>query len=210
MKFFTFYSESHKPLLDLFCKSYFDHCDEDLYIKKIQQKCNGDYHSDGWKNSMKDKLQFILDSLNICADNELMVHCDSDIIFNKGCSEYINSVFKDVDIAFQWDSSGVCMGFFVCKTSSRVKDFFLKMLNNIDNFVDDQYCANFYIKNKEFSDLKFGIFGNEVYTIGMNNVMYSDSMKIKIPKNWKIFHANFTPNLKSKLSLLKMVYNENF
>ena len=77
MKIFTFYSDSHKHLLDLFLKSFFKNCNLDLIVKKIDQKCSGDYHSNGWKEAMISKIQYIIDSLNQCNEGEIMVHSDS-------------------------------------------------------------------------------------------------------------------------------------
>ena len=89
MKIFTFYSDSHKHLLDLFLKSFFKNCNLDLTIKKIEQKCSGDYHSNGWKESMVSKIQYIIDSLNQCNEGEIMIHSDCDVLICSNIENYI-------------------------------------------------------------------------------------------------------------------------
>jgi len=206
MKAFTFFSESHRHLLDLLVKSFLNHSNIDLVIRKIPQECNGDYHSDGWGDSMCKKIKYIIDSLSMCEDNEIMIHIDSDIIINHGFDDYIenNMSKKEADIMFQWDSSGVCMGFFACKNSSEVKSFFSELLKLLPGHVDDQHCANYLLRNK-YKHLKSFIFDQNVYTIGMDHPMYSSGMLINIPVDWKVFHANFTQNLQDKTELLEVV-----
>lgn len=205
MKFFTFYSKSHKPLLDLFSKSFLKNCESDLIIRKIKQKCNGDYHSSGWKDSMKDKVKYILDSLDMCKEGEVMIHADSDIIFRQGCEQYIQQYTSENDISFQWDSAGICMGFFCCKNIPIVRSFFEKVYSQLDNFDDDQIAASHILKSKGFQNLKFAVFDKNVYTVGMDIPIYLGG-DVTIPKNWFIFHANFTKDLKSKIELLNKAY----
>lgn len=206
MKAFTFYSESHKHLLDLLVKSFLSHSNLDLTIRKIPQESSGDYHSQGWEESMVRKVQYIVDSLSMCDPDEIMIHLDSDIIINKDFDSYIedNMTKNSCDIIFQWDSSGICMGFFACKNCDRIKNFFQHLLDQLPNHRDDQYCANHLLKH-EYKDLNVGIFDENVYTIGMNHPMYSRGMSIKIPSNWKAFHANFTQSLQDKTDLLQAV-----
>lgn len=206
MKAFTFYSESHKHLLDLLVNSFLRHSSIDLVIRKIPQECNGNYHSDGWRDSMHKKIQYVLDSLSMCEDGEIMIHIDSDIIINEGFDDYIENTMseKEADIIFQWDSTGVCMGFFSCRNSPEVRSFFLELLKLLPSHIDDQHCANHLLRN-EYKHLKSFIFDKNVYTIGIDHPMYSSGMSINIPANWKVFHANFTRNLKDKTVLLQSI-----
>ena len=207
MKIFTFYSDSHKHLLDLFLKSFFKNCNLDLIVKKIDQKCSGDYHSNGWKEAMISKIQYIIDSLNQCNEGEIMVHSDCDILICSDIENYIKESLINKDILFQWDSSGVCMGFFACIKNDITIKFFNDLLSNLDFHIDDQYCANSLLNSEEFSLLKWGLFDYKTYTIGMENKMYSIEESFNIPSDIKIFHANFTANLKDKTDLMNCVFD---
>jgi len=206
MKFFTFYSDSHKHLLDLLLKSFFKNCNLDLTIRKITQKCSGDYHSDGWKESMVNKIQYIIDSLKQCDNEEIMIHSDCDILICSDIEDYIKKSLIDKDIIFQWDSGGVCMGFFACIKNDITINFFQELLLNLDFHIDDQYCANSLLNNEKFSSLRWGLFDYKTYTIGMENKMYSQEGSFSIPSDMKIFHANYTANLKDKTELMQKVF----
>ncbi len=207
MKLFTFYSDSHKHLLDLFLKSFFKNCKLDLTIRKIEQKCSGDYHSNGWRDSMVSKIQYIVDSLNQCNEGEIMIHSDCDILICDNIENYIKDSLLNKDIVFQWDSSGVCMGFFACVKNNISVDFFNELLLNLDNHQDDQYCANYLLSLDKFKNLKWDLFDYKCFTIGMLNTMYSENLEIKLPQELNIFHANFSPNLKLKTELMQKVFN---
>jgi hypothetical protein len=207
MKIFTFYSDSHKHLLDLFLKSFFKNCNLDLIIKKIDQKCSGDYHSNGWKESMVSKIQYIIDSLNQCSEGEIMVHSDCDVLICSNIEDYIKESLVNNDIVFQWDSSGVCMGFFACIKNDITIKFFRELLKDLPNHKDDQYCANSLLNSNEFSSLKWKLLDYRAYTIGMENKMYSRQESFNIPSDMKIFHANFTANLKDKTDLMNSVFD---
>jgi hypothetical protein len=206
MKIFTFYSDSHKHLLDLFLKSFFKNCNLDLTIKKIDQKCSGDYHSSGWKESMVSKIQYIIDSLKQCDEGEIMIHSDCDILICNSIDTYIEESLLNKDIVFQWDSSGVCMGFFACIKNDLTVKFFNELLLNLHFHKDDQYCANHLLSIDEFKNLKWCLFDYRTYTIGMENKMYSQGQSFNIPSDIKIFHANFTANLKDKTNLMNSVF----
>lgn len=207
MKIFTFYSESHKDLLDLFLKSFLKNCNLDLVIRKIDQKCSGDYHSEGWKDSMVSKIQYIIDSLDQCDDGEIMIHSDCDILICNNIENYIKESLLNKDIMFQWDSSGVCMGFFSCIKNNLTIEFFNQLLSNLENHRDDQYCANYLLSTSQFKNLKWGLFDYRCFTIGMLNIMYSENCEISLPKELNIFHANFSPNLNLKKQLMQRAFD---
>jgi hypothetical protein len=207
MKIFTFYSDSHKHLLDLFLKSFFKNCSLDLTIKKIDQKCSGDYHSNGWKEAMVSKIQYIIDSLKQCDEGEIMIHSDCDILICDNIDGYIEESLSNKDIVFQWDSSGVCMGFFACVKNNLTVKFFDKLLFNLHLHKDDQYCANHLLSIDEFKNLKWDLFDHKCFTVGMLNIMYNEDIEISIPKDLNIFHANFSPNLNLKTQLMQKVFD---
>jgi hypothetical protein len=204
MKICTFYSDSHSKLIEMSIKTFLKHCSSDILIKKIKQTCSGDYHSEGWNSAMIQKLDYIIECLKNSIDQEIVVHSDCDILYFKNCENIIKEELNDNDIIFQWDSSGVCMGFFAAKNSKRVIDFFEKIRTDLHLHQDDQFCANAVISSTEFSDLKIAIFSNKFFTIGMNN---KQNDQIYLPKDISIFHANFVPNLKTKTLLMETVYD---
>ena len=110
-------------------------------------------------------------------------------------------------MVFQWDSSGICMGFFACIKNDLIINFFNELLSNLDFHKDDQYCANHLLSIDQFKNIKWGLFDHKCFTIGMLNKMYSEDCEISLPQELNIFHANFSPNLNLKTQLMQKVFD---
>ena len=85
MKIYTFFTDSHKSLLDIFLKNFPYNENTELNIKWFPQECkDGSYMSDGWVSTMRRKVEYILQSLNETPEGEWFVHSDCDIVLFDG------------------------------------------------------------------------------------------------------------------------------
>jgi hypothetical protein len=205
MKVYTFFTDSHKIFIDTFVKSFPFESDFDLEIKYFPQECpSAKYRTDGWKKTMKRKIEYILHSLKETPMNEYFIHSDIDIQFFKNIKSDIVSIIETSgkDILFQNDFVALCMGFFICKKNTKTINFFNKVLNQLDNFVDDQVAVNTLIKS---SDLNYGVLPENYYTIGPRFGTWNGNPNIEVPKNLLMHHANWTEGIENKIKLLELI-----
>lgn len=214
MKILTFYSDTHKYLYkDFFLKSFDEHLsDHKLIAKYIDQLSpSGNYGSDGFGETMMEKITHIIDNINI-EDNEPMVFADCDIQFFDDIKEDLG----DYDIKFQDDVSCICAGFFICKQNERVLDFFklvLSMLNSnmtdgkMRKGLDDQVIINSIIKQNN-TDLKTGLLPrNKYFTIASVNgtKRWNGETNFEVPGEIVIHHANNMDTIYNKEKLMRLV-----
>ncbi len=209
MKLLTFYSDSHEEMYtNYFLDSYNKYLTQsfELIPNKIDQICvSGDYGSDGFSNAMLEKINHIINNIDI-TDKELLVFADCDIQFFTDFSKEITDELGDYDIKFQSDVTCICAGFFVCQQSQTVLDFFKLVQNTLKSVmnqkVDDQQVINHIIHKHP---IKWALLSNKFFTVVMATG----------PKQWNgedfelkeaIYtqHANWTVGLKNKYKLLDM------
>jgi len=122
MKIYTFYTDTHKKLHEYFLESVTINSNLTVVSDYFNQECNGNYMSDGWNNTMLKKVDQIIKA---CENNEVFIHSDCDVFFKKDIYNDIIEELGELDIAFQDDSSsGLCMGFFICKPSEIIVNLF--------------------------------------------------------------------------------------
>lgn len=216
MKIYTFYTDSHKDLLNRMIKSISPEWGVELVIEKFPQECySGEYMSNGWNSTMKRKTELIIKALD---KGEPFIHSDCDIIYFQDPVQKILEELDDFDIAFQSDdipNTWYCMGFFICKPSKRVKDLFNAVYDNIDNMGNDQLSLNNIISNyknetpgRGFEDLKYKLLSNRFFTYGLTNPGQGhpwDGDQFEVPNDLITFHANWTHGVERKIKLIDYV-----
>lgn len=205
MKVYTFFSDSHKVFIETFVNSFPFEDGFDLEIRYFPQECpTAKYRTDGWKKTMKRKIEYIIHSLKETQMNEFFIHADIDIQFFQKIKDDIQRIMEESkkDILFQNDFVALCMGFFICKKNTRTLNFFNKVLRELDNYIDDQVAVNDLIKN---SDVQYGTLPEEYYTIGPRFGTWNGNTNISIPKGLKMHHANWTEGIENKIKLLELI-----
>ena len=208
MKIYTFFTDSHKLMLKYFMNSFKFNENADLIIRYMPQQCEaGDFMTAGWNDTMKRKVQYVLDSLDVTPDGEVFVHSDCDVLFIKDCYEQILSEMGDSDIIFQSDWGQLCMGFFACKSSDSTRKFFTDVFDNLHRYKHDQEAAQFILKanNESTYQLKTKLFSNQFFNYGMNGHHYRGEESIVVPDDICMFHANFCETRDNKIKLLEKV-----
>jgi hypothetical protein len=116
-------------------------------------------------------------------------------------------LLQNNDIVFQNDyASGPCTGFFACRKTNIMKQFFNRALEIFHT--DDQVTVHNTLK--EFPNIKFDLLPKEFFTYGVfNNGEWdypeNNIIDFKIPSDIVCHHANWTAGIHNKLKLLNFV-----
>ena len=89
MKVYTFYSDSHKSLYDIFLKTLRETNPEiEVFVDVLNQEGSGSFMEEGWESTMGKKLDQIISA---CERGEVFIHSDSDVIFLKNIEKDVLS-----------------------------------------------------------------------------------------------------------------------
>ncbi len=214
MDIYTFYTDSHVEIFNKLKKSISNFKNINLIVEKFPQECSGEFMKQGWGSTMKKKTKLILDAID---KGDIFIHSDCDILYFQDPTDKILEELGDYDLAFQSDdisNNWYCMGFFICRPSSRVKDLFTKVYQNIDRFNgNDQNSLNNIISNLQndkpgagFEDLKYKLLSNKFFTFGLTNPGTTwDGQDFELPNDIVTFHANWTLGVERKINLMNLV-----
>tara|TARA_B100000989_G_scaffold172764_1_gene129476 strand:+ start:944 stop:1606 length:663 start_codon:yes stop_codon:yes gene_type:complete len=211
MKFYTFYTPSHKCLYEDFFLPNFPHNEFSLIAEEFDQECpSGAYCEDGWNNTMRRKLAVIINGLK---ENQggMIVHGDCDIQFfpkNGSIQSTLIKELGDKDMAFQSDGTRLCAGFFITRCTDKVVSLFEEIEERLEEFLEDQDAMN---KLLPASGISYKSLSSKFYTVAMDNQwrIYNGEEYFNIEVNRKatmlVHHANYTVGLENKINLLKSV-----
>lgn len=204
MKIYTFFTDSHKCLLDIFLKNFPYSENTELNIKWFPQECkDGSYMSDGWVSTMRRKVEYILQSLNETPEGEWFVHSDCDIVLFDGWDSMVEKHHDKVEMMIQDDYSMLCAGFFFCKSTLNTKLLWERVLRDLHKFEHDQIAMNHFIK--QMPEMKVGVLPQSYFTYGYFKKDNWNGQQFIIPdaNNLKMFHANWTRGVDNKIKLLE-------
>ena len=218
IKLLTFYSDSHKELYEtFFLDSYNKYLKDsfELNAKHINQLSpTGDYGSAGFADTMLEKINHILDNIDLSDDN-VLVFADCDIQFFTDFSDKIKEQLGEFNIKFQTDVSCVCAGFFICRQNETVLNFFTDVKNELDkvrvNKVDDQQVINQFLNSGKYNAYKIGTLPkDEYFTVASSDhgARRWNGETFDVPKNIVAHHGNWTVGLDNKFKLMNFVKNE--
>lgn len=211
-KLLTFYSETHKEMYE----NYFYPSFNKFLSKKynlieniIPQICRtGEFASHGFDEAMFKKIELIIENIDI-SDKNILVFSDCDIQFFSDLEFDLQSF----DILFQEDYKGMkCAGFFICKQTKKVLDFFNLVKEEFikikDGKIDDQGIINRLLLKNEFG-LNWQFLPTDKYwSVGnATEGKVWNGEKINIPNNLIMHHANYTVGIKNKINLLNLIKN---
>lgn len=204
MKLVTYYTESHS---NLFSNYFIPSLKDDF---EIIEKCgrqisiDGNYFNDGFSETTKDKIKFLLETLQNTEENEVVLFCDVDIVFLGSIKDYLNE-YLDYDMVFQEGYGGLNTGFFIMKNNQKVRDLLDSVVKNCHMYHDDQITLNFLIKNTQ---LKYGIFDVRVMSVAdsIGPRIWVDEI-FDIPEQTLVFHACWCAGVENKIKLLDYVLN---
>jgi len=207
MKIFTFHSDSHKDMLEnYFLPTVPD--DMDICVKKIPQECkSGSFESDGWMDSMRRKVQYIIDCCK--TEKDIFVHSDCDIQFFKPFKEELLTIMDEhqLDLLAQEDIPGpICCGFMAIKPSTLTADMFKNVIQvmNTSN-INDQHSLNHLIKSGY--PVKWKTLDDRYYSVwrSIRSVWDGKQELGDIRKDIVMHHANFIEGIELKTECMDIV-----
>jgi hypothetical protein len=204
MKIYTFYSDSHKNLYDIFIKSLEEtNPDLDLHTDLYDQSGSGIFMEDGWENMMSNKLDQIISA---CQKNKIFIHSDCDVYFLKNIKNRILEELGDFDIAFQNDGpGGLCMGFFICKPNDRIIEMFRKVKEILPFFNGhDQNALNSIIDK---SGVTYKNLSPLFFNYGQKYRKIWEGEEFEIDPDILVLHANWTIGIENKMKIIEYVLN---
>jgi len=209
MNLYTFFTDSHSTLFnDYFKKSLSVEPTVNLIAKEFEQECpTGEYRAEGWNKTMRKKVELIITGIEETW-GDCFIHADCDVIFLQEFREKLIEELVDADIALQNDLTVCCAGFFIARSNDKTLNLFKTILENLDNFEDDQVALNFYLPT-----VTARILSGEFYSIGLATGgrpypgPYSDAELLQHigPVNIRAFHANYTKGVENKIKLLNLI-----
>ena len=202
MKVFTFFSESNKPLHDLFIESASEtNPNLQIHSDLIDQSGTGLFMDKGWEDSMSDKLDQIIKS---CETEEVFIHSDADVYFFSPIEEKILDELGEYDIAFQDDGHvGLCMGFFICRPNKKVIDLFRSVKSILGSFNGhDQNALNSIIAS---SGVKYKKLSGLFFNYGQKYGKVWDGEDFEVDPNILILHANWVIGVENKIKMISLV-----
>jgi hypothetical protein len=206
-KLITFYSDSHKQIYEeYFFPSFLAHLSKNykLFPFEISQVCpSGNFNSYGFDETMYKKIQIIIDNIDLNDENYL-VFSDCDVQFFSD----LEFDMSNKDILFQQDYPNYkCAGFFICKQSIQVLNFFRRIKDEFDKLkngkIDDQYIIN----NITINDIEIGFLSSEKYwSVGNATIgKVWDGEDFETTKQIIVHHANYTIGVSNKIKLMELV-----
>ena len=211
MIIYTHYSDSHKKLYDDYFKVSLRklYSKDEVYIRAAYHKqttVEGKFMEAGWLESMKYKLQVILQAIDENKDGHF-IFADTDIIFYQPFVQDLKEAIGDNDIACQEDCDSLCAGFFIARGNDKNKELFTQVYNNFTQMVNDQVALNHFKNMVQYKLLD----KKKYYTIGnfFNNAdgthKWDGVSNIIPPKEIKIHHANYVVGVSDKIKLIDLI-----
>jgi hypothetical protein len=212
MKIYTFYTPSHEVFLNEWFIPSLKNTNQDfeLVVRKFDQKCStGKFMDEGWNDTMSDKIDYILHSIDETPEGEYFIHADCDIQFFKDIKQNLQTVHYEMfDICAQSDMGSACCGFMIIRSNSKTKKLFqdIKTLIKKKIFPNDQIALNAIYKNY---DVSLCLLGYQYFSVWMSNggkVWHGEELQ-DIPDNLILHHANFSVGIQDKINLMNIVKN---
>lgn len=210
MKLLTYYTESHKKLLEgCFLPSIPAGDNFDLSIGTgTQHSEDGGYYSPGFARTTQDKISFILRNLSEMDNGERLLYSDCDVVFLKPVMKLL-SEYEDFDMVFQNGYYQFNTGFFLMRNSLVVRTLLRETMNSCTMHSNDQDALNCLIetyRESNVSTLRYTKFDRRVMSPA--NFIHPDmwtGQEITVPDSALVFHACWCVGIENKLRLLQSV-----
>ena len=204
MKLYTFYTDSHQSMYEeVFLPSLIPN-EYELIAKKFDQHCpSGDFDSEGWDITMRNKAELILQAIE---DNwgEVFVYVDCDVQFFQPTKDYIIESMGNADLICQNDMHSYCAGFVAVRANEKTQELYKKVIADTPKCGDDQRALNGVLR-RERRIVKVKKFDNRIFTIAMAERAIWHGKEVTVPNNLLAHHANWTVGIENKLKLMEMV-----
>jgi hypothetical protein len=204
MKLITYYTSSHKILLNNFFIPSIKNIDDfELIPSEGQQiSVNGNYFSKGFNETTKNKIEFLLSVLSESEKEEVVLFSDVDVIFLNPIKEYLKKYFE-FDITFQQAHYGLNTGFFLIKNTNTNIELLEEVIEKCHLYPNDQDSLNDIIKTKKINYTTFDDRVLSPATIIGPKILNGENLII--PNESLVFHACWCAGVDNKIKLLEYV-----
>lgn len=209
MKLYCFYTSSHKKLYKDWLqptasKEYLVVPNEFPQITK-----GGVYSESGWPETQYQKVLFWIKAIESSL-GDIIVCSDVDVQFFGPTKKILIELLGDKDICFQKNDSNqtACSGFFVCRCSRNLIDFFQIIANRLKRKFNsrssgEQVEINNLLSEKWYNSLSWSLLPSNKFW--NNGEPYKSIDELRIPKYLLMHHANWCSGLDSKIEQLEHV-----
>lgn len=213
MKLYTFYTDTHKNILDNYFLSSFNKTNSniELDITKFEQKCpSGQYMTNGWLETMQDKINLVIRGIEENWNN-YFIHSDCDVQFFGSIETDILNQIEENDICGIDENPSdinaeISCGFFICKGNDRTLSLFKKVKQLMGGRMHDQHVFN-SIKDSFVTSKKLNY---KYYTVSHSIGGRGWFPGMTLP-NFKtdilVHHANWIEGTSNKIKNLEFVKN---
>lgn len=210
MRLYTFCSPSHRPMLERYLAPSADRAGFDLHALAIEQLCpSGSYYDSGWLETMRRKVEF-LTGISESHRGECVVYCDSDVLLNAR-NFGPETARRDLGthyLALQDDVVQYCCGFMILRGCAELESLFAETLRALDGAGDDQTALNRVVaagpyRVKRLPRKQYACVAQFRCTLGSDRLW--NGTAFRVPRELKMFHANWTRGVEQKERLLACV-----
>lgn len=203
-KVYTFYTDTHEALFKRFVETFESSGmanSFELVSRKFEQESSGRFMEAGWNNTMRKKVQYVLDSIDETLGS-WFIHADCDIQFFADMLSDMEPRISSYDLVAQSDNGTICAGFFACRSTERMRTVFKEVLNIMDQAGNDQHALN-ALKSR----FSYQLLPASYFTIGAVNggKVWNGETNFMPPKRVFMHHANYVIGPDKKLELMNIV-----
>lgn len=208
MKLFSFYSDSHIPLLNAhFLPSV--PFDMQMILMHMPQECpTGSYYSQGWSKTMAYKAKAIEHALQV--ETEPFFVVDADARFYGPFADDALACLNDADIAFQYEGAAahpqnaLCAGCYIARPSSRLAAAFARAWALIPRVGGDQLALGVVLaRTPTIHTVRLP---RRYWSQGRDSgAVWTPGQPVGPPTDLLVHHANWCVGVENKLALLEAV-----
>lgn len=206
----VFYTDSHKEMAEEYVISRAELAGFDaknVVVCDGKQICEtGTYGASGFAQCTIDKIA-AFESYPI---GKKVFYVDADVILCKGLAETVETIeLHRNQICCQWDDGQLCLGVVLFEQTEVTRGWwrFLQYYASVVDMIDQSAMHRLLLDAKKlpvkFGALPFPAFGNWSHI--RSDKQLWDGQDFELPKDIKLWHANFTLGVKNKSKMLEMV-----
>lgn len=211
MRIYTFYSDSHKELLDEFFLKSVDTTKHDVVIKRVPQLGDGLFESgEWWHRQMTFKLDLIKEG--VAKETQPFLYCDCDVQFFRPFEDDLLTLLADSqkDMLAQVDGpSNLCAGFIVMKPLQNLVALWEKIFRrSLATNINDQIMLNRLLRDYR-SQVTYDGLPSRYWSVwrATRGVVWNQDMPLYVPKDITMHHGNYA-YFQDKAELMRRVRDE--
>ena len=196
--------------------------DFDVIVREYPQECpTGVYRSEGWDKTMIHKLEMLQDAAIGCAENQVFIYADVDIIFLKPALPALLECLGTNDFVVQqgWPRRGLCAGLIVLRANEKTSTWIKRARALLERKMcpDDQVALQRSLESFREGEISWAFLPSEQFPNGRRvlkaysqekNQLYTRDSELALDDSIVLFHANCCLGLEDTCHFLTRVQEE--